>query len=46
MIMTAEQGKPLTEARAEIVYAASYIEWFFEEAKREYGDIVPLALGR
>jgi len=37
-IMTAEQGKPLTEARGEIAYAASFVEWFAEEAKRVYGD--------
>ncbi len=40
-IMTAEQGKPLAESRGEIVYAASFIEWFAEEGKRAYGDIVP-----
>ncbi len=40
-IMTAEQGKPLAEARGEIVYAASFIEWFAEEGKRAYGDIIP-----
>ncbi|AYG70973.1 MULTISPECIES: NAD-dependent succinate-semialdehyde dehydrogenase [unclassified Rhizobium] len=40
-IMTAEQGKPLTEAKGEIAYAASYIEWFGEEAKRIYGDTIP-----
>ncbi|OWV73159.1 NAD-dependent succinate-semialdehyde dehydrogenase [Rhizobium sp. R634] len=40
-IMTAEQGKPLFEARGEIAYAASYIEWFGEEAKRVYGDTIP-----
>jgi len=40
-IMTAEQGKPLTEAKGEIAYAASFIEWFAEEAKRLYGDIIP-----
>ncbi len=40
-IMTAEQGKPLTEAKGEIAYAASFIEWFAEEAKRIYGDTVP-----
>jgi succinate-semialdehyde dehydrogenase / glutarate-semialdehyde dehydrogenase len=40
-IMTAEQGKPLTEARGEVVYAASFIEWFAEEAKRVYGDVIP-----
>lgn len=41
VIMTAEQGKPLTESRGEIVYAAGFIEWFAEEAKRVYGDIIP-----
>lgn len=40
-IMTAEQGKPLAEARGEIAYAASFVEWFAEEAKRVYGDIIP-----
>ena len=40
-IMTAEQGKPLAEARGEVLYAASFIEWFAEEAKRVYGDIIP-----
>ncbi|MFC4621660.1 NAD-dependent succinate-semialdehyde dehydrogenase [Comamonas nitrativorans] len=40
-IMTAEQGKPLAEARGEIAYAASYIEWFAEEAKRAYGEVIP-----
>lgn len=40
-IMTAEQGKSLTEARGEITYAASFIEWFAEEAKRVYGEIIP-----
>ncbi|MDK3022652.1 NAD-dependent succinate-semialdehyde dehydrogenase [Cupriavidus taiwanensis] len=39
-IMTAEQGKPLSEARAEIDYAAAYLEWFAEEAKRVYGDTI------
>ena len=39
-IMTAEQGKPLAEARAEIAYGANYIEWFAEEAKRVYGDMI------
>lgn len=41
LIMTAEQGRPLVEARAEIAYGASFIEWFAEEAKRVYGDIIP-----
>jgi succinate-semialdehyde dehydrogenase/glutarate-semialdehyde dehydrogenase len=40
-IMTAEQGKSLTEARGEIAYGASYVEWFAEEAKRIYGDTIP-----
>lgn len=40
-IMTSEQGKPLTEAKGEIIYAASFIEWFAEEGKRVYGDIIP-----
>ena len=40
-IMTAEQGKPLAEARGEIAYAASFIEWFSEEGKRVYGDTIP-----
>ncbi|RII30234.1 MAG: succinate-semialdehyde dehydrogenase I [Geobacter sp.] len=41
VIMTAEQGKPLAESRGEIAYAASFIEWFAEEAKRVYGDVIP-----
>jgi succinate-semialdehyde dehydrogenase/glutarate-semialdehyde dehydrogenase len=46
-IMTTEQGKPLAESRGEIAYAASYIEWFAEEAKRVYGDTIPApAAGR
>jgi succinate-semialdehyde dehydrogenase/glutarate-semialdehyde dehydrogenase len=40
-IMTAEQGKPLAEAKGEVAYAASFIEWFAEEAKRIYGDTIP-----
>ena len=40
-IMTAEQGKPLPEAKGEIAYAASFIEWFAEEGKRIYGDVIP-----
>ncbi|TBV05541.1 NADP-dependent succinate-semialdehyde dehydrogenase [Stutzerimonas kirkiae] len=40
-LMTLEQGKPLAEARGEIAYAASFIEWFAEEAKRVYGDTIP-----
>ena len=41
LIMTAEQGKPLTEAKGEIAYAASFIEWFADEARRVYGDTIP-----
>lgn len=41
IILTAEQGKPLAEARGEIDYAAAYFEWFAEEAKRIYGDVIP-----
>jgi succinate-semialdehyde dehydrogenase/glutarate-semialdehyde dehydrogenase len=40
-MMTAEQGKPLAEARAEVAYSASFVEWFAEEAKRLYGDVIP-----
>ncbi len=40
-LMTREQGKPLAEARGEVVYGAAFIEWFAEEGKRVYGDIVP-----
>src|SRR5271166_6208274 len=40
-LMTAEQGKPLEEAKGEVAYAASFIEWFAEEAKRVYGDTIP-----
>jgi succinate-semialdehyde dehydrogenase/glutarate-semialdehyde dehydrogenase len=43
-LMTAEQGKPLAEARGEIAYAASFIEWFAEEARRVYGEIIPSPL--
>jgi succinate-semialdehyde dehydrogenase / glutarate-semialdehyde dehydrogenase len=41
LILTTEQGKPLSEARGEIQYAASFLEWFGEEAKRVYGDVIP-----
>src|SRR5579864_9060326 len=41
LIMTAEQGKPLSESRGEIAYAASFIEWFAEEGRRVYGDTIP-----
>ena len=40
-LMTAEQGKPLSEARAEITYAASFIEWFAQESRRAYGQVIP-----
>jgi succinate-semialdehyde dehydrogenase/glutarate-semialdehyde dehydrogenase len=40
-LLTAEQGKPLAEAHAEITYAAGFIEWFAEEGKRVYGDVIP-----
>ena len=41
IIMTAEQGKPVAEAKGEVLYGAAYIEWFGEEAKRVYGDTIP-----
>jgi succinate-semialdehyde dehydrogenase / glutarate-semialdehyde dehydrogenase len=41
VLMTAEQGKPLAEAKGEVVYGASFVEWFAEEAKRIYGDTIP-----
>ena len=41
IIMTSEQGKPLAESKGEIAYAASFIEWFGEEGKRTYGDVIP-----
>jgi succinate-semialdehyde dehydrogenase/glutarate-semialdehyde dehydrogenase len=41
MLMTAEQGKPLAEAKGEVAYAAAFIEWFAEEGKRVYGDVIP-----
>jgi succinate-semialdehyde dehydrogenase / glutarate-semialdehyde dehydrogenase len=42
-IMTTEQGKPLAEAEGEVLYGASYVEWFAEEAKRVYGDTIPMS---
>src|SRR5437588_430367 len=42
-LITLEEGKPLAEARTEVIYAASFIEWFAEEGKRIYGDTVPAA---
>ncbi len=44
-IMTAEQGKPLAEAQGEITYAVSFIDWFAEEARRIYGDVIPAPQG-
>src|SRR5579863_8690042 len=41
VLMTAEQGKPLAESKGEIAYAASFLEWFAEEGKRLYGDVIP-----
>ncbi|PXX50625.1 NAD-dependent succinate-semialdehyde dehydrogenase [Aquitalea magnusonii] len=41
VILTSEQGKPLSEARGEIAYAASFVDWFADEAKRGYGDVAP-----
>ena len=41
LLLTTEQGKPLAEAKAEIAYAASFLEWFGEEGKRAYGDVIP-----
>ena len=41
LLMTREQGKPLAEAKGEVVYGASFVEWFAEEAKRIYGDVIP-----
>ncbi len=42
-LLTAEQGKPLAEARGEVAYGASFIEWFADEARRVYGDVIPSA---
>lgn len=44
LLMTTEQGKPLAEAKGEISYGASFIEWFAEEARRVYGDVIPTPL--
>ncbi|BAK77352.1 succinic semialdehyde dehydrogenase [Pseudogulbenkiania sp. NH8B] len=44
-LLTAEMGKPLAEAKGEIAYGAAYIEWFAEEAKRVYGDVIPATQG-
>ena len=45
VLMTAEQGKPMAESRGEIAYAASFLEWFAEEGKRAYGDVIPQTVG-
>jgi succinate-semialdehyde dehydrogenase/glutarate-semialdehyde dehydrogenase len=45
LLMTTEQGKPLGEARGEVAYSASFIDWFAEEAKRAYGDVIPSPMG-
>ena len=45
-LMTLEQGKPLAESKGEVAYAAAFLEWFGEEAKRVYGDTIPAAPGR
>jgi len=45
LIMTSEQGKPLAESKGEIAYAASFIEWFADEARRVYGDTIPATSG-
>jgi succinate-semialdehyde dehydrogenase/glutarate-semialdehyde dehydrogenase len=45
LILTTEQGKPLAEARAEVTFNAGYLEWFAEEAKRVYGEVIPAARG-
>ena len=41
LLMTTEQGKPLAEAKGEVIYGASFVEWFAEEIKRAYGDVIP-----
>ena len=45
MIITLENGKPLAEARAEVLYAVSFLDWFAEEARRQYGDVIPQTKG-
>jgi succinate-semialdehyde dehydrogenase/glutarate-semialdehyde dehydrogenase len=45
VLMTREQGKPLAESKGEVAYGASFIEWFAEEAKRVYGDVIPQTVG-
>src|SRR5688572_28774624 len=44
-MMTQEMGKPITESRGEVKYAAAFVEWYAEEAKRAYGDIIPSHAG-
>jgi succinate-semialdehyde dehydrogenase / glutarate-semialdehyde dehydrogenase len=45
LLMTTEQGKPLSESRGEVVYGASFVEWYAEEGKRTYGDVIPTTSG-
>jgi succinate-semialdehyde dehydrogenase / glutarate-semialdehyde dehydrogenase len=45
LLMTTEQGKPLGEAKGEVAYSASFVEWFAEEAKRAYGEVIPSPMG-
>ena len=45
LLMTTEQGKPLAEAKGEVIYGASFVEWFAEEGKRAYGDMIPTVSG-
>ncbi|MGD9944748.1 MAG: aldehyde dehydrogenase family protein, partial [Burkholderiaceae bacterium] len=45
LLMTTEQGKPLAEARGEVTYGASFIDWFAEEGRRTYGDVIPTIAG-
>ena len=45
MIITLENGKPLAESRGEVLYAASFLDWFAEEARRQYGDVIPQTKG-
>jgi len=45
LLLTTEQGKPLAEAKGEIIYGATFVEWFAEEAKRVYGDVIPSPTG-
>ncbi len=45
LLMTSEQGKPLPEAKGEVAYAASFLEWFAEEGRRAYGEVIPTHMG-